>query len=212
MLRRDMETDTIICGDCIEVLKTMPDRSVRLAFCDPPYNNGTEYPCYDDKRDDYEDWCRKWFTECRRVAERVIITPGHGNLWMWNNIEKPWGVGCWYKPGNTASSVLGWCCWEPWLYYCHDYKALGGPDTIRATVKKQSDTGDHPCPKPLSLLKELIKKTTLEGDIVIDPFSGSGTTCLAAKLLYRKFIGIEVEKSFVEHAQRRIDAVEDMFE
>ena len=196
----------IVCDDCLRVLTKMEDDSVELAFSDPPYNNGTSYPSYDDNRprDEYKEWCRSWFTECRRVAKKVIITPGHGNLWMWGEIEKPWGVGCWYKPGNIASSVLGWCCWEPWLYYAKKQGILGGPDTIRVTVTNQSDVGIHPCPKPLKLLQELIKKATKEDDIVLDPFCGSGTTCLAAYTLKRRFVGIELDPSFAEHSRRRL--------
>jgi DNA modification methylase len=204
----------IICDDCLNILPQLSDQSISLIFADPPFNNGTIYNSYKDDKssDDYLNWCRKWFKECRRVAQRVIITPGHGNFWMWGNqIEKPWGVGAWYKPGNPSSSILGWCCWEPWLYYCTDYKALGGPDTVRVSVTRQLDTGDHPCPKPLELLNFLIKKTTDKDGIVLDPFAGSGTTCLAAKMLGRKFIGIEMDASYVQLIKRRLTDDVDIF-
>lgn len=195
----------LILGDCLEVLKDLPSGSVDAAIADPPYNNGTPYTTYDDKRDDYEDWCRRWFAECRRVAGRVIVTPGHGNLWMWGQIEKPWGVGSWFKPGNPATSVLGWVCWEPWLYYTTDYRALGGPDTIRATVTKQKGVGEHPCPKPLALLTGLIEKTTKAGATVLDPFMGSGTTGVACVQTGRNFIGIEIDPTYFAIAERRIE-------
>ena len=67
-------------GDCLEVLPTLGSDSIDLVVADPPYNNGTEYEGYEDDRSDYEDWCRGWFGECRRVARRVVVTPGHGNL------------------------------------------------------------------------------------------------------------------------------------
>ena len=196
----------------MDILVSLPDDCVKLVFCDPPYDNGTHYNSYVDNRPDYEDWCRKWFKECRRIAERVIVTPGHGNLWMWGQIEKPFGVGCWYKPGNPASSVLGWCCWEPWLYYCRGAKILGGPDTIRAPVTKQKYVGNHPAPKPLGLLKQLIKKTTKEGDIVLDPFAGSGTTCVAAKLLERHYIGIEIDSDYINIINNRLSRIIDLFD
>jgi len=202
----------VVCDDCLKILPALPENSVKLAFCDPPYNCGMKYNTYEDKRDDYLEWCHNWFKEVRRVAERIIITPGHGNLWMWEKIEKPWGIGCWYKPGNPASSVLGWCCWEPWIYYCRDYKALGGPDTFRATIKKQRDTGDHPCPKPLQLLDYFILKTTKEGDTILDPFCGSGTTCLSAKRLHRNWIGIDIDPSYVERTNIRLDNMIDLLE
>jgi len=207
--------NTVICGDCLPILRSLPDRCIKLVFADPPYNFGVKYGICQDNlpRDEYIAWCKEWFTEIRRISDRTIITPGHGNMWMWGaEIEKPFGTGCWYKPGNVASSMLGWCCWEPWLYYTNDKKILGGPDSFRITVTKQQDTGDHPCPKPLTLLRELIKKTTKEDDIVLDPFSGSGTTLLAAKILKRKYIGFDLEPRFVEHSQRRLNAMIDIFE
>ena len=204
----------IICGDCVKILRSMTDSSIELIFADPPYNNGMKYAFYDDNKSlqEYKDWCREWFLECRRVSNKVIITPGHGNIWMWGEIEKPFGIGSWFKPGNPASSVLGWCCWEPWMYYSNDRKILGGPDSFRIPVTKQKDTGDHPCPKPLALLMKLIEKTTQKNDIVLDPFVGSGTTCLAAKLLERSYIGIDIDKSYVDHTIRRLDSSIDIFD
>ena len=194
----------VITGDCLEVMRGMGNKSARLVFADPPYNNGTAYHGYNDNRADYDLWCAAWFAECRRIGERVIITPGHGNLWMWPTIEKPWGVGCWYKPGNPATSVLGWVTWEPWLFYGTGSTVLGGPDTIRATVSKQKDVGDHPCPKPLDLLTQLIEKATKPGDIVIDPFTGSGTTGVAAIQTGRRFLGIEIDEGYADIARARI--------
>ena len=207
----------VICADCLPILRDLPDDCVKLVFADPPYNFGVPYKSYDDNQDPvyYEEWCKSWFIECRRIAQRVIITPGHGNLWMWGRIEKPWGVGCWYKPGNPASSVLGWCCWEPWLYWCKDYKYLGGPDVIRATVTNQQDTGEHPCPKSLNLLLQLVEKATKPGDLVLDPFMGSGTTPVAAKRLGRRWIGIEMEMDYVKTAELRLKALDyvvDLFQ
>jgi len=189
ILSADKFLNQICNADCIEFMKQLPDRCVRLVFADPPYNNNTLYNSYQDNKtpEEYLQWCKDWFAQCRRIADRVIVTPGHGNFWMWGNqIEKPWGVGAWYKPGNPASSVLGWCCWEPWLYYCHDYKAL-------------------------ELLKGLIQKCTKEGEIVLDPFAGSGTTLLAASLLKRKYIGVEMDLKYVEQCRSRLETAVDLF-
>jgi len=198
----------LYCGDSLDVLPTLEAGMIRMAFADPPYNNGTAYNSYEDQRPDYQEWCEQWFRECRRIAQRVVITPGHGNLWMWGKIEKPWGIGCWYKPGNPANSVLGWVTWEPWLYYTTDYRALGGPDSIRATVSKQAGVGDHPCPKPLDLLIGLVKKVTKPGDVVLDPFMGSGTTGVACILTGRGFVGIELDEGYYNIAESRIETAQ----
>lgn len=66
------------------------------------------------------------------------------------------------------------------------------------------DRPDHPCPKPLPLMEQLIGLFTDEGDTILDPFAGSGTTLVAAKKLGRKAIGIEREERFCEVTARRL--------
>ena len=64
--------------------------------------------------------------------------------------------------------------------------------------------GLHPTQKPVRLMRALIELTTREGQVVLDPFCGSGTTLVAAKNLSRRFIGFEAEQSYVEVARRRL--------
>ena len=66
------------------------------------------------------------------------------------------------------------------------------------------DKDGHSCPIPLELAKRIIETTTNEGDLVIDPFAGSGTFCLAAKLLKRNYIGIELSEKYCKIAEERI--------
>ena len=65
--------------------------------------------------------------------------------------------------------------------------------------------GKHPTQKPLELMKALIELVTQEGQVVLDPFAGSGTTLLAAKKLGRKYIGFEMEDEFFENAIKRLE-------
>lgn len=64
----------------------------------------------------------------------------------------------------------------------------------------------HPTVKPLKLMSWLVTLLTRPNDIVLDPFCGSGTTCLAAKMLNRKWIGIELNQEYLEIAEKRINA------
>ena len=76
------------------------------------------------------------------------------------------------------------------------------------TPKKSEKTfGKHPTQKPLDLLERIILASTNEGDLILDPFMGSGTTGVAALKLGRKFVGIEKEKEFIELAEKRLSAV-----
>ena len=70
-----------------------------------------------------------------------------------------------------------------------------------------NDTGLHPTQKPLKLMQTLIELTTKEGHVVCDPFCGSGTTIIAAHLLKRNYIGIELNQGYFKAAQKRLEEV-----
>jgi site-specific DNA-methyltransferase (adenine-specific) len=71
---------------------------------------------------------------------------------------------------------------------------------------------DHPCPKPLSLMEELISDFTDPGELICDPFAGSGTTAVACKRLGRRFVGWERDPVFHAAAVKRIDAAREQFQ
>ena len=79
--------------------------------------------------------------------------------------------------------------------------------TITLPSKKEILYGEHPTQKPIELLKRLILSFTNEGDVILDPFMGSGTTGVVAKMYNRKFVGIEQEKKYFDLAVKRINKV-----
>ncbi|GHU96688.1 modification methylase HindIII [Spirochaetia bacterium] len=82
------------------------------------------------------------------------------------------------------------------------------PDNIFHIQSQQSDIGLHPTQKPLKLMQLLIELATLENQIVVDPFCGSGTTLIAALRLNRQYIGFEKEKKYYDVALNRINEEE----
>ena len=74
---------------------------------------------------------------------------------------------------------------------------------ILTPKKEEKAYGKHPTQKPLELLKRVVASSTKAGDIVLDPFSGSSTTGIAANLYDRKFIGIDMEKEYLELSIKR---------
>lgn len=72
---------------------------------------------------------------------------------------------------------------------------------------KAKERVGYPTQKPIILLEQIIKLVTDENDIVLDPFVGSGTTLVAAKLLNRKYIGIDISKEAVDLAEKRLEAL-----
>jgi hypothetical protein len=79
-------------------------------------------------------------------------------------------------------------------------------------IAKGGDRPDHPCPKPLSLMEELIADFTDPGELVCDPFAGSGTTGVACIRLGRRFIGWEKDPSYYETARKRLGAARQQYE
>ena len=75
------------------------------------------------------------------------------------------------------------------------------------TPKKEKTYGKHPTQKPLNLLKQLINCATKEGDTVLDPFNGSGTTGIAAAILNRKYIGIDIDEEYLNLTIKRLEEV-----
>ena len=74
------------------------------------------------------------------------------------------------------------------------------------TKKAEKWAGKHPTKKPEYLLERIILASTREGDYILDPFVGSGTTGVVAKRLGRRFIGIDAEQDYLEIAKRRLEA------
>ena len=194
---------TLYCGDCQEVMAGMAAGSVDAVVTDPPYNVGVDYGSHDDKMslDDFVEWARGWFTECRRIAETVLIT-GQARLPQYALIE-PWKwLLQWWKPAAMGRSPVGFCNWEPIAMWGKGSSA-GLTDIIRAPIAHQGDTESHPCPKPIYWATGQLLRWP-DATTILDPFMGSGTTGVACVELGRKFIGIEIEQEYFDIAVRRI--------
>ena len=83
---------------------------------------------------------------------------------------------------------------------------------IPLTSKKEKWAGKHPTQKPMELLRRVILSCTNEGDTVLDPFVGSGTTSVVAKMLGRNSIGIEKEKKYYDIIQKRLNQAQKKIE
>jgi len=88
--------------------------------------------------------------------------------------------------------------------YKVDNKEMEDVWLIPAVQMHEKKHGYHPTQKPEALLERIIKSSSKEGDVVLDPFLGSGTTCYVAKKLNRKYIGIEKEKKYYQIAENRL--------
>ena len=194
---------TIYHGDCLDILPSI----VRADACitDPPYNVGRDYCGNDsDKQDDgiYEEWCRAWFKECQTCAPAIAFTPGISNVAFWCSIQPPTWILAWNKPAAMSRSTFGFNQWDPVLFWGKAPHHFGATDVITAPIVDRNSK--HPTPKPVLLMTGLVSRLSEDGDIVLDPFAGSGTTLVAAKQMGRRAIGIEMEEAYCEFAAERL--------
>lgn len=252
----ELKTDVILRGDCIEVLKGLPDKSVDMVFADPPYNlqlggdllrpDNSKVDAVDDDWDKfdsfaaYDAFTRAWLGECRRVLK------DEGSLWVIGSYHNIFRLGAamqdlgfwvlndiiWRKSNpmpnfkgtrfTNAHETLIWAAKSrEQKRYTFNYDALKAFNedtqmrsdwtlalcTGNERLKDEDGAKAHPTQKPEALLHRVLLSASRVGDVVLDPFFGTGTTGAAAKRLGRHFIGIERDETYAKLAEKRIKAV-----
>jgi len=235
-------------GDCLALLKQVPDNSVDITFADPPFNLKKKYNSTNDSLalQEYLDWCEQW------INEMVRVTKPTGSIFV-HNIPK-W-LTFYTTILNQVATFKHWISWDAptspmgkslqpahygILFYAKEtkqnkfyeiryphkrcrkcgylYKDYGGKKgllhpfgpllsdvwTDIHRIKHNKYRDDHPCQLPIHLLERVILMSTDEGDIVLDPFAGTGTTALAAKRLGRKYIGFELDEEYVQISEGKL--------
>jgi DNA modification methylase len=251
--------DGILPGDCLDVLKQLPEDSVDLVFADPPYNlqlskdlwrpNHTRVSGVEEDWDkfasfeDYDRFTRQWLSACRRVLKST------GTLWVIGSYHNIYRLGSilqeldfwilndviWIKTNpmpnfrgvrfTNAHETLLWVQKTKGAKYTfnhHAMKSLNDDLQMRSDWTLPLCTGKerlhldgakvHSTQKPEALLYRVLLASTNPGDLVLDPFFGTGTTGAVAKKLGRHFIGIERDLGYVKIANERLAAVEPALE
>jgi adenine-specific DNA-methyltransferase len=202
----------IVNGDCLTILPQLAARSVDFVLTDPPYL--AHYRDRSDRivlNDDRAGWLTPAFAEIYRVLkpDRFCVS-----FYGWSQVDKffaawraagfrPIGHLVWLKRYASAQRFLGYCHEQAYLL------AKGNPPLPATTIPdvlawRYTGNRLHPTQKPVPSLKPVIEAFTERGDIVLDPFAGSGSTLLAAKILGRRYIGIELDAEYVKTAKRRL--------
>ncbi|MDD5292070.1 MAG: site-specific DNA-methyltransferase [Candidatus Omnitrophica bacterium] len=195
-------------GDCLEVVKTIPDNSVDLVLTDPPYGIGIA----DWDKKDYYDFL---FKESMRVLKNgcyAFIFSTKKNL---KRPEFKHDIYAVIKNFSQYRQHLGMIdAWYPIIYFVkgkprklqqkRNWILMNTANTSRN--KDNPKTGSkHRTPKNMELMKHLVECHSSVGDTVIDPFMGEGSTGLACKQLNRNFIGIEISPEYFKISERRIN-------
>jgi hypothetical protein len=200
-----------MCGDstsAVDTRRALGGMIPRLCLTDPPYGiDGTtseknRYEGYSDTRDELVRLVAGFLPIARQLAEHVVITPGNGNSRLYPD---PMWTMAWFTPAGVGSGPWGFCCWQPILCYGKDPKLVSGkgrhPDAVVHTEAAEKTA--HPCPKPLRFWGWLMERTSEVGDVILDPFSGSGTTIVAGETLGRRVCALDISPQYVDLAVRR---------
>lgn len=253
-----MQKDSILQGDCVELLKTLPEKSVDLIFADPPYfmqtqgellrASGEKFSGVEDEWDkfdslqEYDKFCKAWLTECKRILK------DNGSIWVIGSFQNIFRLGyimqdlgfwiindvIWAKPNPVpnfkgtrfcnAHETLLWCVKSKNAKYTFNYKTMKhlnnnkqeksvwnigiciGSERLKGKDGKKA----HSTQKPEALLEKIILSSSKEGDLVLDPFFGTGTTGAVAKKFNRHFLGIEQNELYAKIASSRIKQVQSI--
>jgi site-specific DNA-methyltransferase (adenine-specific) len=214
----------LINGDCFEILRSMPDKSVDHVITDPPYGerthkgartgsgaNGGEVLIHIDSitEEQFFQLC----TEFLRISKRwIIMTCEWRHAAKLEELGYPVvRLGVWVKPNPTPQFTgdRPGTGWEAVLMLHDKGKKKWNGGGCAAVWIHNKISGDHPTQKPLTLIKDWVADFTDPNETILDPFMGSGTTGVAALEMGRNFIGIEIDKKYFNIAQKRIKAVAD---
>jgi len=220
----DRDGITIYHADCREILPTIAQGSIDLVLTDPPYgvglvkktsdfrdsanfDNGKSLQAtvlYQDDPAIIRELIADVMPDVLRVGERAMVFCGPQMMWAY---PEPRAIGCVFNPNGAGRSPWGFQCMHPILYYGKDpylQDGKGGrPNSLR-DEQPNTENIDHPCPKPIKWMRWAVARASREGESILDPFAGSGTTLVAAKALGRSAIGIELEERYCEIAARRL--------
>ena len=273
MMEFEKVINTVINGDCIEVMKEMPEGVVDLIVTSPPYGVNIAYDVHDDDMEisEYLEFTRKWMTEAYKVLKddgRIALNIPYeinrqakgGRIFFVSEVYqvmkeigfKFFGVVDLEEDSPHRSKTTAWGSWmspsSPYIYNpkecmilaykkAHIKKIKGEPQwkgvpTITEEGKtkivyQEQDKKDfmelvfgqwkylndsRPMTKAtfsMDIPTKAIKILSYKNDIILDPFNGSGTSCVAAEILDRRWIGIELSENYANISKERIQGFVD---
>lgn len=201
-----LDSHRLLCGDSTNkanVETLMSGKSIDMVFTDPPYNIDFGYDTYDDKKsyEDYRQFCISWFRNIQSIP-KIIITPGGMNLNMWLKDNDPCHVGVWLKDNAASGCPISHLSkWEP-ILFMGKFERNRDTDIFKHYVHsgflRDTDTGNHPCPKPVDFIKDIIENYSTKGNLIYDCFLGSGTTLIASEKTGRTCYGMELDPGYCD--------------
>lgn len=208
-MKEKIETNKIIQGNCIEVMKTFPNTCVDLILTDPPYGDNIGYGWNNKKIKNNENP----LINCSALVEMYRILKRNRSCYVFTN-WKHYPFLTEFIIRYTQFKIRHLIVWKKhnfglgWAFR-HQYELIlvlekGKPkynltdfSDVQTASHINHNKENHPHQKPLDLLSKIIEHSTVKGQLVLDPFAGSGSTCKASKNLSRKWIGIELDEKWI---------------
>lgn len=225
---------TLALGDCMDYLGRIPDHSVDLILTDPPYNiaqystGNIALPGRAALNNDLAPWDLKPIDPGALLEDFKRIIKPDGNIFVFTSYNL---MGKWhevfdsefdtfqffvwhktnpapkiFKNGFLNSCEMIVCMWNKghkWNFGKQNQMHNFFESPICMRPERLSDP-KHPAQKPVKLLEHILKIASMEGDTVLDPFMGVGSTGVAALKNNRRFIGVEIEEAYFRAAEKRI--------
>jgi site-specific DNA-methyltransferase (adenine-specific) len=209
----------IICGDALRILKQLPDKSIDLVVTDPPYGDNTSYGKYHRTitGNEHPLVALAGMAECYRLLKAntsAYMFCGSRHLGFLQSFFQSY----------TSYAIRDVIIWDKKLrgggygfrrqYECILVLEKGkaryhNPNLTNILRYRRAQAVRHPHEKPVALIETLIRQSSDEGDIVLDPFLGTGTTALATLELNRHYIGIEFDPGYCRIAKARLQQVSE---
>jgi adenine-specific DNA-methyltransferase len=205
----------ILQGDCTQLLKTIPDKTVDFVLTDPPYGVNYRDRAGRSIANDVDPTnILTAFDDIHRALKPDSFCV---SFYGWNRIDAFFSA--WTKAGFTPVGHIVWnksyASNTGFLRYRHEQAyvlAKGRPAKPAQPIDdvqpwEYSGNRAHPTEKAVSVLSPLVQTFSRPGNLVMDPFAGSGSTLVAAALLKRSYLGIELEPQYCKVAENRLAGV-----
>lgn len=242
-MEKEIELNKIHNLDCLEFIKTLPDKCIDLIITSPPYNKSfydtrkkqggkndvwkqrkISYDNFNDnmKPKEYEKWQKKVIKECLRILKptgslfynhktfsnnHLLVYPTYvfdfplKQIITWDRGSTPQINPCRFYP---TTELIFWFSKTATQPYFNNENTTYKNEVWRINAKPMKD---HPAPFPEELVINILKSCSKEGDIIYDPFAGSGTTAVVCKMLGRNYILNEISPEYCKIAEERIKSI-----
>ena len=233
MVRRVLERNKIYLGDSYKLIKEIPDNSVDCIYVDIPYlykKGGNSQASLVAQRivKNNNSLIEAGITDGIDITilDEFIRVCKKINIFIWCSKDQIYELLSYFDKIDCTFQFMFWgktnptpMCNGNWLpdveyllYFNRGAKLNNGYDIkskyyISQKNKKDKDLYDHPTIKPLDLVKRHLLHTTQPNDLVLDCFSGSGTTCVACKEIGRDYIGIEIDPNYHKISVDRLNGI-----